>query len=77
MEEYEEAMKLNVIRPVTVTGVTRTTMGTFIVETDCLLGGAPAHWECRAVISGKRCTSSTFHSFQDAGIGTTDFFSRV
>lgn len=52
MEEYESIMKLNVVRPVTVTGVTRTTMGTYLVETDCLLGGAPARWECRAVISG-------------------------
>lgn len=51
MEEYEQVMKLNVVRPVTVTGVTRTTMGTFLVETDCLLGGTPARWEARTVIS--------------------------
>lgn len=57
MEEYEELMKLKVVRPVTVTGVTRTAMGTFIVETNCLLGGSPARWECRAVISGKSRTS--------------------
>lgn len=54
MEEYEHMMKLNVVRPVTVTGVTRTTMGTFLVDTDCLLGGAPARWEARTVISGEK-----------------------
>lgn len=54
MEEYEQVMKLNVVRPVTVTGVTRTTMGTFLVDTDCLLGGAPARWEARTVISGEK-----------------------
>lgn len=59
MEEYESVMKLNVVRPVTVTGVSRTAMGTFLVETDCLMGGAPAQWECRAVISG---TFSVLHS---------------
>lgn len=53
MEEYESVMKLDVVRPVTVTGVKRTAMGTYLVETDCLMGGAPAQWECRAVISGK------------------------
>lgn len=53
MEEYEKAMKLNVVRPVTVTGVTRTSMGTFLVDTDCLLGGTAARWEARAVISGE------------------------
>lgn len=46
-------MKLNIVRPVTVTGVTRTAMGTFMVDTDCLLGGTPARWEARAVISGE------------------------
>ena len=63
MEEYEEVMKLNVVRPVTVTGVTRTTMGTFLVDTDCLLGGSSARWEARAVISGEirdRCTKAIF-----------------
>ncbi|CAN0092796.1 unnamed protein product [Ectocarpus sp. 6 AP-2014] len=51
MEEYESVMKLNVVRPVNVTGVSRTPMGTFLVETDCLLGGMVARWEARTVIS--------------------------
>ncbi|CAN0509195.1 unnamed protein product, partial [Ectocarpus sp. 12 AP-2014] len=51
MEEYESVMKLNVVRPVNVTGVSRTPMGTFLVETDCLLGGTVARWEARTVIS--------------------------
>lgn len=53
MEEYESVMKLNVVRPVTVTNVSRTAMGTFLVETDCLLGGTPARWEARTVVSGE------------------------
>eukprot|EP00904_Undaria_pinnatifida_P007000 jgi/Undpi1/342/HiC_scaffold_1.g00338.m1 len=51
MEEYESVMKLNVVRPVTVKDVSRTAMGTFLVETDCLLGGTPARWEARTVVS--------------------------
>ncbi|CAN0453878.1 unnamed protein product, partial [Ectocarpus sp. 12 AP-2014] len=51
MEEYESVMQLNVVRPVNVTGVSRTPMGTFLVETDCLLGGTVARWEARTVIS--------------------------
>lgn len=55
-------MNLNVVRPVKVTGVSRTTMGTFLVDTDCLLGGSVARWEARTVISGEwvglvRCLS--------------------
>ena len=46
-------MNLNVVRPVKVTGVSQTTMGTFLVETDCLLGGSVARWEARTVISGE------------------------
>lgn len=46
-------MNLNVVRPVKVTGVSRTAMGTFLVDTDCLLGGSVARWEARTVISGK------------------------
>lgn len=53
MEEYESVMNLNVVRPVKVTGVSRTPMGTFLVETDCLLGGMVARWEARTVISGE------------------------
>lgn len=53
MAEYESVMKLNVVRPVKVTGVSRTTMGTFLVDTDCLLGGSVARWEARTVISGE------------------------
>ncbi|CAM9256285.1 unnamed protein product, partial [Hapterophycus canaliculatus] len=51
MEEYESVMRLNVVRPVKVTGVTKTAMGTFLVETDCSLGGTAARWEARTVIS--------------------------
>ena len=54
MEEYESVMKLNVVRPVTVKDVSRTAMGTFLVETDCLLGGTPARWEARTVVSGEK-----------------------
>ena len=62
MAEYESVMNLNVVRPVKVTGVSRTTMGTFLVDTDCLLGGSVARWEARTVISGEwvglvRCLS--------------------
>lgn len=53
MAEYESVMNLNVVRPVKVTGVSRTAMGTFLVDTDCLLGGNVARWEARTVISGK------------------------
>lgn len=53
MAEYESVMNLNVVRPVKVTGVSMTTMGTFLVDTDCLLGGNVARWEARTVISGK------------------------
>eukprot|EP00903_Cladosiphon_okamuranus_P016261 g14997.t2 len=51
MAEYESVMNLNVLRPVKVTGVSMTTMGTFLVDTDCLLGGNVARWEARTVIS--------------------------
>lgn len=57
MAEYEELMKLNIMRPVTVSSVTRTTAGTLLVETSSDASGSADRWECRAVISGERMTT--------------------
>ncbi|CAM9587440.1 unnamed protein product [Discosporangium mesarthrocarpum] len=63
LEDYEEAMKFNIIRPIEVTRVTRNpsppslspslpcSHGNLVVETTNRVGGASGRFECKAVVS--------------------------